>query len=410
MITAQKGTKDIWGNEVDKWHFVENAMRDVFENANYKELRTPVFEATELFARGVGDSTDIVNKEMYTFDQKGRSLTLRPENTAGVVRAYIEHGMHRISPPVKLFYCGPMFRYERPQAGRQRQFHQVGVEVFGVENPACDAEVISTAIAFLNKIGLNDLELEINSLGCDKCRANFKEKLKEAIKPMLENFCDDCKMRYEKNPLRMLDCKSPECQNYLATEAVRQVINSEFICEDCQEHFSKLRTYLDALEIKYTVNRLLVRGLDYYNRTVFEIKSNSLGSQNAVCGGGRYDTLVQTLGGNATPAVGWAMGMERLMALIPDVAEQKIDAYIVCQDLKETLKMAKILRNSGLKTEFDMQGKNFSKGFEKALKSGAKFAIILGEEEIASNKVTVKNLLTKEQQTLDTKDILTILK
>jgi len=410
MITAQKGTKDICGNEVDKWHFVENAMREVFENANYKELRTPIFEATELFARGVGDSTDIVNKEMYTFDQKGRSLTLRPENTAGVVRAYIEHGMHRISPPVKLFYCGPMFRYERPQAGRQRQFHQVGVEVFGVENPACDAEVISTAIAFLNKIGLNDLELEINSLGCDKCRANFKEKLKEAIKPMLENFCDDCKMRYEKNPLRMLDCKSPECQSYLATEAVKQVINSEFICEDCQEHFAKLRTYLDALEIKYTVNRLLVRGLDYYNRTVFEIKSNSLGSQNAVCGGGRYDTLVQTLGGNATPAVGWAMGMERLMALIPDVAEQKIDAYIVSQDLKETLKMAKILRNSGLKTEFDMQGKNFSKGFEKALKSGAKFAIILGEEEIASNKVTVKNLETKEQQTVDAKEILTILK
>lgn len=410
MITAQKGTKDIYGEEMNKWHFVENAMREVFENANYKELRTPIFEATELFARGVGDSTDIVNKEMYTFDQKGRSLTLRPENTAGVVRAYIEHGMHRISPPVKLFYKGPMFRYERPQAGRQRQFHQLGVEVFGVDAPSADAEVISTAIAFLNKIGLDDLELEINSLGCEKCRANFREKLKAAIAPMLENFCDDCKMRYDKNPLRMLDCKSPECQQYLATQTVKDVINSEFICEDCQEHFEKLKSYLNALEIKYSVNKLLVRGLDYYNRTVFEIKSNSLGSQNAVCGGGRYDSLVETLGGVKTPAVGWAMGMERLMALIPDVTAQKIDAYIISQDLKETLKMAKLLRSSGLKTEFDMQGKNFSKGFEKALKSGATFAIILGEDEIKENKVTIKNLTTKEQKTIASEKILEELK
>ncbi len=410
MITAQKGTKDILGEEIEKWHFVEKAMREVFENANYKELRTPIFEATELFARGVGDSTDIVNKEMYTFDQKGRSLTLRPENTAGVVRAYIEHGMHRISPPVKLFYKGPMFRYERPQAGRQRQFHQVGVEVFGMSAPSCDAEVISTAIAFLNKIGLNDLELEINSLGCEKCRANFREKLKEAVRPMLDKFCDDCKMRFEKNPLRMLDCKSPECQEYLATQAVQSVINSEFICEECQEHFDKLKGYLDALNIKYTVNKLLVRGLDYYNRTVFEIKSNSLGSQNAVCGGGRYDSLVETLGGVPTPAVGWAMGMERLMALIPDVSVKNIDAYIVSQDLNKSLKLTKILRDNSLKTEFDMQGKNFSKGFEKALKSGAKFAVILGEDEIKENKITVKNLATKEQQTVETDKALEILK
>lgn len=406
MITAQKGTKDILADEIAKWHFVENAMREVFEKANYKEIRTPIFEATELFARGVGDSTDIVNKEMYTFEQKGRSLTLRPENTAGVVRAYIEHGMHRISPPVKLYYKGPMFRYERPQAGRQRQFHQVGVEVFGIDAPSCDAEVISTAIAFLNKIGLNDLELEINSLGCEKCRANFREKLKEAVKPMLENFCDDCKMRYEKNPLRMLDCKSPECQSYLASEVVQKVINSDFICDECKEHFDKLKGYLDALGIKYSVNRLLVRGLDYYNRTVFEIKSNSLGSQNAVCGGGRYDSLVNTLGGQPTPAVGWAMGMERLMALIPDVAADNIDAYIVCQDLNESLKLAKYLRENGLKTEFDMQGKNFSKGFEKALKSGAKFAVILGEDELKANKVTVKNLATKEQTTIEREKVL----
>ena len=214
-------------------------------------------------------------------------------------------------------------------------------------------------------------------------------------------FCDDCKMRFEKNPLRMLDCKSPECQSYLATDAVRKVINSEFICEDCQEHFDKLKGYLDALDIKYTVNKLLVRGLDYYNRTVFEIKSNSLGSQNAVCGGGRYDTLVQTLGGVQTPGIGWAMGMERLMALIPDVSPKNLDAYIVCQDLNETLKVAKLLRENNIKTEFDMQGKNFSKGFEKALKSGAKFAVILGEDEIKADKITVKNLQTKQQVTVD---------
>lgn len=410
MITAQKGTKDIYGDEINKWHFVENAMREVFENANYKELRTPIFEATELFARGVGDSTDIVNKEMYTFDQKGRSLTLRPENTAGVVRAYIEHGMHRISPPVKLYYKGPMFRYERPQAGRQRQFHQLGVEVFGIDAPSADAEVIATAIAFLNKIGLNDLELEINSLGCEKCRANFREKLKTAVAPMLDKFCDDCKMRFEKNPLRMLDCKSPECQNYLASKTVQDVINSEFICEECSEHFEKLKTYLDALGIKYSVNKLLVRGLDYYNRTVFEIKSNFLGSQNAVCGGGRYDSLVENLGGTKTPAVGWAMGMERLMALIPDAQDTQLDAYIISQNLSETLKLAKILRANGLKTEFDMQGKNFSKAFEKALKSGAKSAVILGEDEISAGKVTIKNLATKEQQTIEQEKIIDTIK
>ena len=409
MITAQKGTKDILADEIEKWHFVESAMYEIFEKANYKEIRTPIFEATELFARGVGDSTDIVNKEMYTFEQKERKLTLRPENTAGVVRAYIEHGMHRISPPVKLYYKGPMFRYERPQAGRQRQFHQVGVEVFGIDSPSCDAEVISTAISFLNKIGLNDLELEINSLGCEKCRTNFREKLKEAVKPMLENFCEDCKMRFEKNPLRMLDCKSPECQSYLALETVQKVINSDFICGDCQEHFDKLKAYLDALNIRYKVNRLLVRGLDYYNRTVFEIKSNSLGSQNAVCGGGRYDSLVNTLGGQATPAVGWAMGMERLIALIPDVKGNQLDAYIVCQDLNESLKLVKYLRDNGLKTELDIQGKNFSKGFEKALKSGAKFAVILGEDEIKSNKITIKNLSTKEQTTLCKEEALSMM-
>ncbi len=405
MITAQKGTKDIYGEEINKWHFVENAMRKIFEKANYQELRTPIFEATELFARGVGDSTDIVNKEMYTFEQKGRSLTLRPENTAGVVRAYIEHGMHRLSPPVKFYYTGPMFRYERPQAGRQRQFHQLGVEVFGIDAPSADAEVIATAITFLNEIGLKDLELEINSLGCEKCRSNFREKLKAAILPRLDKFCDDCKMRYEKNPLRMLDCKNLECQSYLAEESIQNVIKSEFICTECQEHFEKLKSYLDELNIKYNVNKLLVRGLDYYNRTVFEIKSNSLGSQNAVCGGGRYDSLVETLGGIKTPAVGWAMGMERLMALISDFKVSRLDAYIISQSTKETLKLAQILRQKGYKTEFDMQGKNFSKGFEKALKSGAKYAIILGEDEISQNKITIKNLDTKEQQTITLEEL-----
>ena len=333
ILKVLKGTKDILPQDIDMWHFVEKKAEEIFSKYGFKEIRTPIIEVTELFSRGVGDTTDIVNKEMYTFEKSNRSITLRPENTAGVVRAYIENGMARLSAPVKLWYKGPMFRYERPQAGRQRQFHQVGVEMFGIQQPAADAEVILMAVNFLKSLGLNDLEVEINSLGCPKCREEFKKKLKEVLKPYLNELCDDCRTRYEKNPLRLLDCKVETCKKIFEKPEIQEVINSEFICDDCTEHYTAVKLYLDRMGVKYNENKQLVRGLDYYNRTVFEIKSNNLGSQNAVCGGGRYDSLVEQLGGEPTPAVGFAMGMERLISLIPKQEPEKLDGYIVCEHI-----------------------------------------------------------------------------
>ena len=397
MIKTQKGTRDILFPEILNWQDMEEKAQKIFNSANFEEIRTPIFEATELFARGVGETTDIVNKEMYTFEKSDRSITLRPENTAGVVRSFIENGMHKKPVPVKLWYHGPMFRYERPQAGRQRQFHQVGVEMFGVKEPMADVEVISLAVQFLNSLGLNDLEVEINSLGCPECRTRFKQALKDAIKPVLNKLCPDCQSRFEKNPLRILDCKVPDCINELSAPEIQKVINSDFICEECSSHFEKVKELLNALGIKYNVNKQLVRGLDYYNRTVFEIKSNNLGSQNAVCGGGRYDGLVEMLGGVPTPAVGWAMGMERLNSLLPQIQTPKIDYYIVSDNQIEAVKLAQKLREKGNSTEFDYQGKKFGKQFEKAGKI-AKFALILGEDEIKNNEVSIKNMETGEQK------------
>lgn len=397
IIKVQKGTKDILPSEMSVWHFMEEKAKEVFTSYGAKEIRTPIFEATELFARGVGDTTDIVNKEMYTFEKSERSLTLRPENTAGVVRSFIENGMHRLSAPVKLWYKGPMFRYERPQAGRQRQFHQVGVEVFGIKQATADAEVILMAVNYLKALGLNDLSVELNSLGCPKCREEFKTKLKDVIKPYLNELCPDCQARYEKNPLRLLDCKVEECKAIYAKPEIQEVIQSDFICEECADHFNELKGYLNVLGIKYEINKLLVRGLDYYNRTVFEIKSNNLGSQNAVCGGGRYDSLVRNLGGEDTPAIGFAMGMERLASLIGEKEDIKTKAFVVSNNMEEALKLSEEMRNKGISCEFDLTNKKFVKQLEKASKV-AQYALILGEDEIASNKVTVKNLGTSEQK------------
>lgn len=396
MIQAQKGTKDILPDEVSNWQKMESIAQNVFSKANFKEIRTPIFEATELFARGVGDSTDIVNKEMYTFEKSERSLTLRPENTAGVVRAYIEHGFSRLPQPVKLWYKGPMFRYERPQAGRQRQFHQVGVEMFGTKEPSADAEVINLAVKYLNELGLNNLDIEINSLGCPECRKNYRAAIKEVLKPYLKDLCEDCNFRYEKNPLRILDCKVDSCKAIFEKEEIQKVILGDFICDECKEHFEKVKEYLTALQIPYTVNKLLVRGLDYYNRTVFEIKSNNLGSQNAVCGGGRYDSLVETLGGVQTPAVGWAMGLERLNSLISKPENERLDVFVVAENMTETFKIMEELRNAGFSAEFDYANRKFKKQLDKAAKS-AKYALILMDDEINSGTVTLKNLDTSEQ-------------
>ena len=353
-------------------------------------------------------TSDIVNKEMYTFIKSDRSLTLRPENTAGVVRSFIENGMHRLSAPVKLWYKGPMFRYERPQAGRQRQFHQVGVEVFGIKQAAADAEVILMAVDYLKALGLNDLTIELNTLGCPKCREEFKTNLKKVIYPYLSQLCEDCQTRFDKNPLRLLDCKSPECQEIYSKPEIQAIIQGDFMCEECSEHFEELKKYMDTLGIKYERNKLLVRGLDYYNRTVFEIKSNNLGSQNAVCGGGRYDSLVKNLGGEDIPAIGFAMGMERLASLLAEKHEEKITGFVVSNNALEALKLTTELRNNGVTCEFDLTNKKFVKQIEKASKV-AKYAIILGDDEIANGTVTVKDLDKGTQETVKREKTISVL-
>ncbi len=396
LIKAPKGTKDILPDEIVNWQIIEQKANEVFSKANFKEIRTPIFEETSLFERGVGDTTDIVNKEMYTFIKSDRSLTLRPENTAGAVRAYLEHNFFRESPPVKFWYKGPMFRYERPQAGRQRQFHQIGVEMFGIQDASADAEVILLASEFLKSLGLNDLTVEINSLGCNKCRAEYKENLKKAIAPFLDGLCEDCKSRYEKNPLRILDCKNEDCIRLFEENNLKNSVSGIKLCDECSNHYKQLKEYLDILNIKYEENTFLVRGLDYYTKTVFEIKSNNLGSQNAVCGGGRYDGLVETLGGVHTPAVGWAMGVERLNSLIGKIQDNKIDYFVVSDNKQEALKLTYKLRACGFSAEFDYNSRKFIKQLEKASKI-AKFAIILGEDEIKNNYLSVKNMETSEQ-------------
>ena len=403
-IKAPKGTKDILPSEIANWQNIEKIANEVFSKANFKEIRTPIFEDTDLFERGVGDTTDIVNKEMYTFLKSDRSLTLRPENTAGVVRAYLEHNFHRESPPVKLWYKGPMFRYERPQAGRQRQFHQIGVEMFGVQDASADAECIVLATNFLKGLGLNDLEVEINSLGCNTCRVEYKEQLKKAIAPFLDGLCEDCQNRFEKNPLRILDCKNETCNKLFEEHKLREQVSGIKLCDECSDHYTKLKQYLDALNIKYVENTFLVRGLDYYTKTVFEIKSNNLGSQNAVCGGGRYDGLVETLGGQHTPAVGWAMGVERLNSLIPQLEATKIDFFVVSDKQLEAVKLAEKLREKGFSAEFDYNSRKFAKQLEKASKV-AKYAIIVGEDELANNYLTVKNLTTGTQEKLTLEEV-----
>ena len=402
MIKAQRGTKDIIGQDTLSWQKIQQNAKEIFQSANYSEIRTPIFEATELFKRGVGDSTDIVNKEMYTFciggaDKNENSITLRPENTAGVVRAYIEHNISRQSPPQKFWYFGPMFRYERPQAGRQRQFHQIGIELFGAKEASADAEAILIAQEFLGSLGLNNLEVEINTLGCPKCRESYKKTIKEVLKPYIGELCEDCSVRFEKNPLRMLDCKNENCQKVFERNEIKKVVLGDFVCDECKAHFDEVLGYLDALGVKYSRNKMLVRGLDYYNRTVFEIKSSALGSQSAVCGGGRYDGLVEMLGGTPTPAVGWAMGVERLFELIKKVEPKKLDYFVVSKFPKEALKLCQKLRRKGLSCDFDMQNRKFAKQLEKAAKI-ANYAIIIGEEELEKGFYTVKDLSCGTQE------------
>lgn len=397
MINIPKGTKDVLPSQSYKWQFVEDVARETAKTFNYKEVRTPVFEHTELFQRGVGETTDVVNKEMYTFEDKGgRSITLKPEGTAGVARLFIENGLASSPLPVKTFYITPAFRYERPQAGRLREFHQFGLEVFGSPSPETDAEVIFAASSFLDKLGLKDIELQINSIGCPICRNEYNKALKKYFEPHLESMCQTCKTRYEKNPLRMLDCKEENCKaiNANAPEIL------DYLCEDCKSHFEEVKALLNVLGLKYTVNPRIVRGLDYYTKTVFEFLTGKIGAQSAVCAGGRYDNLLSQLGGNSLPAIGFAAGIERLLLLMettgaPFPAEQKPRIYIAGMDGKTralAFETAAYLRTNGVSAEVDHMQRSIKAQFKYADKIGAEFVAVIGEEELNAGVVNVKKM------------------
>ena len=408
MLTgAPRGTKDIMPNEVQNWRFLEEKVRDICAKYGYKEIRTPVFEHTELFQRGIGDTTDVVEKEMYTFTDRGnRSITLRPENTASAVRAYVEHKLSKDEAATKFFYIGSMFRYDRPQAGRLREFHQFGIEALGVPGPNVDAEIILLAVQVLESLGLKDLKLKINSVGCPNCRPGHRVKLQEFFKPNFDQLCPDCKGRYDRNPLRLLDCKVPKCQEL----GVGAPSLEECLCDECKAHFAGVQELLTAAGVDYVVDHNLVRGLDYYTKTAFEIQYTPLGAQSAVCGGGRYDGLVQEISGDeARPGIGFAMGMERVLLalekqnLLPSF-DESIDAFVVCpkkENFTLAFKTVMELRRAGAKVEYDYATKSMKSQMKQANKAQAKYTLIFGEDEVARGCVTVKNMATSEQQEIE---------
>ena len=414
LTTAPRGTKDILPAEVAAWRYLEGVMRRVCADYGFKEIRTPIFEHTELFARGIGDTTDVVEKEMYTFTDRGkRSLTLRPENTASAVRAFIEHKLYAEQAATKLFYIGSMFRYDRPQAGRYREFHQFGVEALGPAGPNIDAEIILLAVQILKKLGLKDLRLKINSVGCPKCRPLHRDKLQAFFRPHFDELCGDCQSRFERNPLRLLDCKNHKCQE-LGQGAPSL---EECLCEECREHFAQLKELLTAAGVAYEVDHNLVRGLDYYTKTAFEIQYAPLGAQSAVAGGGRYDGLVKEVGGPETPGIGFAMGMERVLlalesqGLLP-AETPGVDVYAVCPQKElfaEAFRTVIALRGAGISAEYDLFGRSMKAQMKAANKAGARFVLIFGEEEAARGQVVLRDMATSGQREIALTDIITIL-
>ncbi|MBR3816776.1 MAG: histidine--tRNA ligase [Clostridia bacterium] len=406
LITKSiKGTLDLLPAESHKRQFVEHTCLEIAQNFGYKEIRTPVFEHTELFQRGVGDTTDVVQKEMYTFEDKGgRSITLRPEGTAGVVRSYLEHGLFNEPMPQKMCYLTSCYRYEKPQAGRLREFHQFGIECLGSASPACDAEVISVAQNLFDFLGVKNLKLEINSIGCKECRKDYHAALHSYFESKKEELCGTCLGRLERNPMRILDCKSPVC-SAIAKDAPKV---TDYLCDDCKVHFESVQNYLKAMGIDYTVNPTIVRGLDYYSRTVFEFVSTDIGAQGTVCGGGRYDGLVEEVGGNPTPALGFGMGIERLMLLmenqgLPFPEAAKCELYIATMGEKATVQaaaMANALRREGMFVEFDVVGRSVKAQMKYANKIGAKFTVVIGDSELESGIVRLKNMESGEEQEL----------
>lgn len=401
MISIPKGTKDMLPEDAYKWHYVESKARETAALFGFKEIRTPMFEHTELFQRGVGETTDIVTKEMYTFLDKGnRSMTLRPEGTAGVARAFIENGLAQGVMPMKAYYLASVFRYERPQNGRLREHHQFGVELYGSDLPAADVEVISLAYAFLKSVGLKSLELNLNSIGCKTCRAEFNAALKKYIGDNLDNMCRQCRERFDKNPLRILDCKEEKCK--VITAGAPKI--TDYLCDDCKAHLESVQNMLAALKIPFTVNPSVVRGLDYYTRTVFEFVSKDIGAQGTVCGGGRYNNLVEEVGGKSTPAVGFGLGLERLLLVLENtgnlVAEkERDDLYIASMGERACAYVPVLvsdLRAQGVKTEFDIMARGLKAQMKYADKNGAKFVVVIGDDEIDRGTVTVKRMETGE--------------
>lgn len=405
-IQAPKGTKDMLPSDAYKWHYVENIFRELSKNFGVREIRTPIFEHTELFLRGVGETTDIVQKEMYTFEDKGsRSITLKPEGTAPAVRAFIENRLFNEAQPTKLFYITPCFRYEKAQKGRYRQFHQFGIEMFGASNPSIDAEVMALAMQVLKKIGLKGLTLNINNLGCPECRPKYNEALKKFLQDNYDNLCPTCKTRFEKNPMRILDCKEKSCKEITKNAP----IILDYVCEDCSDHFTKVKEYLELLGIEYNVDPGIVRGLDYYTKTIFEI----LNSDFTVCGGGRYDKLIEEIGGPEMPAVGFGMGIERLIMAIEKEGieipkDPVVELYLASrgeEGAKEAFKLANALRNIGVSAEINHAGRSFKAEMKYANKIGAKFSVVLGDDELQSRKARFKRMEDGEQFEISLDDL-----
>lgn len=405
-MQALRGTQDILPKQVYKWNYIENMIRHLCALYGYGEIRTPMFEDTRLFLRGIGDTTDVVTKEMYTFsDRGGRSITLRPENTASVVRSFLEHKMYGDQQVQKVFYIGSMFRYDRPQAGRYREFHQFGVEILGAKSPIADAECIALAYDLFKRLGLNELKLYINSIGHSECRNTYRRKLIEFFEPKTEHLCDDCKERLHKNPLRILDCKEDCCKH--ASIGAPEITN--YLCDDCHNKFEDVKKYLTSMGISYEVNPRLVRGLDYYTNTAFEIQYTPLGSQSAICGGGRYDGLVEEIGGPTTPGIGFAVGMERLLLalesqhLIPEPKETK-HIYIAAigkEAMNLGIRLQKELRDKEIRAEIDLQEKSLKGQMKYAGKTNASMTIIIGESELADGIVQIKDMNTGIQQKIN---------
>jgi len=416
MLTkAPRGTKDLFGDEMNAWLEMEKIIRDLCKDFGYGEIRTPVFEHTELFQRGVGETTDIVQKEMYTFqDKKGRSITLKPEGTAGAVRAYLEQKLYAGIQPTRLYYITPAFRYEKPQAGRMRQFHQFGIELLGSDSPTADAEVITVAYELLKRVGISKVKLHINSLGGPECRKKYNEKLKEYLKDNLDHLCETCRDRFERNPLRILDCKTESCKKIVSdAPTVLDVLGDE-----CRAHFEKVKALLDEMGIPYIIDPGIVRGLDYYTKTVFEFISTDIGAQGTICGGGRYNNLVEELGGQPTPAVGFAVGLERLLLVIE--AENGKKTYPVTKNIfigsigdAALLKAHSLiyqLRQAGVTAEGDHFNKSVKAQMKYADKIGAKYSMIIGDDEINNGKAILKNMETKEEREVHLDELVTTMK